>query len=74
MTFRNRITLLFMAIVAVLLFVALIGGIVALYLTGVNFSILAGIGFIALFGICIQNGVILITVFKQNLRRKMLLN
>ncbi|GAA3968990.1 CusA/CzcA family heavy metal efflux RND transporter [Hymenobacter antarcticus] len=50
---------------------ALIGGIVALHLTRVNFSISAGIGFIALFGICIQNGVILITVFKQNLRRRL---
>ena len=50
---------------------ALIGGIVALHLTGVNFSISAGIGFIALFGICIQNGIVLITVFKQNLRKKM---
>ncbi|OUJ72651.1 efflux RND transporter permease subunit [Hymenobacter crusticola] len=49
---------------------ALIGGIVALHITHVNFSISAGIGFIALFGICIQNGVILITVFKQNLRNK----
>ncbi|MBC6989129.1 efflux RND transporter permease subunit [Hymenobacter sp. BT491] len=50
---------------------ALIGGIVALHLTHINFSISAGIGFIALFGICIQNGVILITVFKQNLRKKL---
>jgi cobalt-zinc-cadmium resistance protein CzcA len=50
---------------------ALIGGILALHLTHVNFSISAGIGFIALFGICIQNGIVLITVFKQNLRRKM---
>src|SRR6202012_4061084 len=29
----------------------------------------AGIGFIALFGICIQDGVLLITVFKQNLEK-----
>ena len=36
-----------------------------------NFSISAGIGFIALFGICIQNGVILITVFRKNLEAKM---
>src|SRR5438045_2355868 len=36
---------------------AIIGGIAALLLSGVNFSISAGIGFIALFGICIQNGV-----------------
>ncbi len=46
---------------------AIVGGIIALLLTGTNFSISAGIGFIALFGICIQDGVLLITVFKQNL-------
>lgn len=46
---------------------AIVGGIIALHLTGTNFSISAGIGFIALFGICIQDGVLLITVFKQNL-------
>jgi len=50
---------------------ALIGGILALHLRGMNFSISAGIGFIALFGICIQNGVILITVFRKNLEAKM---
>ncbi len=46
---------------------AIVGGVIALHLTGTNFSISAGIGFIALFGICIQDGVLLITVFKQNL-------
>jgi len=46
---------------------ALVGGILALLITGTNFSISAGIGFIALFGICIQDGIILITVFKENL-------
>jgi cobalt-zinc-cadmium resistance protein CzcA len=46
---------------------AIVGGILALLVTGTNFSISAGIGFIALFGICIQDGVLLITVFKQNL-------
>lgn len=50
---------------------ALIGGIIALHLTSMNFSISAGIGFIALFGVCIQNGVILISVFKKNLEAKM---
>jgi cobalt-zinc-cadmium resistance protein CzcA len=50
---------------------ALIGGILALHFRGMNFSISAGIGFIALFGICIQNGVILITVFRKNLEAKM---
>jgi cobalt-zinc-cadmium resistance protein CzcA len=49
---------------------AIIGGILALHITGTVFSISAGIGFIALFGICIQNGVILISVFKQNLHHK----
>lgn len=48
---------------------AIIGGIVALLITGTNFSISAGIGFIALFGICIQNGVILISVFKSNVQK-----
>jgi cobalt-zinc-cadmium resistance protein CzcA len=38
-----------------------------LHLTGTNFSISAGIGFIALFGICIQDGIILITMFKENI-------
>jgi len=46
---------------------AIVGGLIALHITGTNFSISAGIGFIALFGICIQDGVLLITVFKQNL-------
>lgn len=50
---------------------ALIGGILALHITGTNFSISAGIGFIALFGVCIQNGVILISVFRKNLDGKM---
>ncbi len=50
---------------------ALIGGILALHITRMNFSISAGIGFIALFGVCIQNGVILISVFRKNLEAKM---
>ena len=48
---------------------AIVGGIAALLITCTNFSISAGIGFIALFGICIQNGVILISVFKKNLQQ-----
>jgi cobalt-zinc-cadmium resistance protein CzcA len=46
---------------------AIVGGIIGLLVTGTDFSISAGIGFIALFGICIQDGVLLITVFKQNI-------
>ena len=48
---------------------AIVGGLISLHLTGTNFSISAGIGFIALFGICIQDGIILITVFKENLQK-----
>lgn len=48
---------------------AAVGGIVALLVTRTNFSISAGIGFIALFGICIQNGVIMISVIKSKLRQ-----
>ncbi len=48
---------------------AIVGGIATLLMTGTNFNISAGIGFIALFGICIQNGVLLIIVFKQNLEK-----
>ena len=47
---------------------ALVGGILALHATGTIFGISAGVGFIALFGICVQNGVILISVFKKNLK------
>lgn len=50
---------------------ALIGGILALHVTGMNFGISAGVGFIALFGICIQNGVILITEFHKNIKAEM---
>lgn len=46
---------------------ALIGGILGLYFTGINFSISAGVGFIALFGVCVQNGVILVAVFNKYL-------
>jgi len=49
---------------------ALIGGILALHISGVFFGISAGIGFIALFGLCVQNGVILISIFKKNMELK----
>ena len=50
---------------------ALIGGILALHVTHMNFGISAGVGFIALFGICVQNGVILISVFNKNTSERM---
>ena len=50
------------------------GGIIALLITRFNFSISAGIGFIALFGICIQNGVIMISDIKHNIQNRMALS
>jgi len=47
---------------------ALIGGIFALYLTGIHLSVSAAIGFIALFGQAVLNGVVMVSYFNQ-LRR-----
>lgn len=44
---------------------AAIGGIAALYISGEELSISAGIGFLSLFGIAIQDGVILISYVKK---------
>lgn len=50
---------------------AIIGGVLALYFTGFNFSISAGIGFIILFGICIQQTVLLLSDLRRNVRAKL---
>lgn len=42
-----------------------IGGVLALYLRDMPFSISAGVGFIALFGIAVLNGIVLIEHFKE---------
>ena len=42
-----------------------IGGVIALWLRGMNFSISAGIGFIALFGVAVLNGIVLIAEFNR---------
>ena len=42
-----------------------IGGVLALMLRGMPFSISAGIGFIALFGVAVLNGIVLIGTFNQ---------
>ncbi|MBX9653916.1 CusA/CzcA family heavy metal efflux RND transporter [bacterium] len=60
------------ASLAVLIFLnvpmAATGGIVALWLRGLPFSISAGVGFIALFGVAVLNGVVLVTYIVE-LRR-----
>ena len=44
---------------------ALIGGVVALWITGEYMSVPASVGFIALLGIAVLNGVVLVTYFNQ---------
>ncbi|HEY9005358.1 MAG TPA: CusA/CzcA family heavy metal efflux RND transporter [Ohtaekwangia sp.] len=42
-----------------------IGGVLALWLRGMPFSISAGVGFIALFGVAVLNGIVLIAEFNR---------
>ncbi|MEI6048400.1 MAG: CusA/CzcA family heavy metal efflux RND transporter [Bacteroidota bacterium] len=42
-----------------------IGGVIALWSRGMNFSISAGVGFIALFGVAVLNGIVLIAEFNR---------
>ncbi len=44
---------------------ALIGGVLGLYLTGEYLSVPASVGFIALFGIAVQNGLVLVFCINQ---------
>lgn len=61
-TFRSfkQATLIFTAIP-----MSAIGGVFALMIRGMPFSISAGIGFIALFGVAVLNGIVLIGTFNQ---------
>ncbi len=47
---------------------ALVGGVVALWLTGENLSVPSSVGFIALFGIALENGMVLVTYLNQLIR------
>jgi cobalt-zinc-cadmium resistance protein CzcA len=47
---------------------ALVGGVVALWATGQNLSVPSSVGFIALFGIALENGMVLVTYFNQLVR------
>jgi cobalt-zinc-cadmium resistance protein CzcA len=44
---------------------ALVGGILAIFLLEINMSVSASIGFIALFGVAVSNGLILVSFFDQ---------
>jgi heavy metal efflux system protein len=54
-------SLLIMANIAI----APIGGLLALLITGTNFSVSSGVGFLALFGVCVQTGVIMLEYINQ---------
>ena len=47
---------------------ALVGGIVGLWMTGQNLSVPSSVGFIALFGIALENGMVLVTYLNQLLK------
>jgi cobalt-zinc-cadmium resistance protein CzcA len=42
---------------------AIVGGVVALWIRDIPFSISAGVGFIALFGVAVLNGIVMLTYF-----------
>ena len=44
---------------------ARIGGLLALFVTGTNFSVSSGVGFLALFGVSVQTGVIMLEYINQ---------
>jgi cobalt-zinc-cadmium resistance protein CzcA len=48
---------------------AVVGGILALYITGLNFSISAAIGFVSLFGVSVMDGILMITFYNQERAR-----
>jgi heavy metal efflux system protein len=41
------------------------GGVLALYLTGLDFSISAAVGFISLFGVSVMNGILIMTYYNE---------
>ena len=48
---------------------ALVGGVVALWISGQNLSVPASVGFIALFGIALENGMVLVSYLNQLVKR-----
>ena len=41
------------------------GGVIALYFSGLNFSISAAVGFVSLFGVSVMNGILIITYYNE---------
>jgi cobalt-zinc-cadmium resistance protein CzcA len=44
---------------------AVAGGVLALYVSGLNFSVSAAIGFVSLFGVSVMDGILMITFYNQ---------
>src|SRR5262249_61570931 len=44
---------------------AIAGGVLALYVSGLDFSISAAVGFVSLFGVSVMNGILIITYYNQ---------
>src|SRR5258708_35667358 len=53
------------SLVLVTVALAPVGGLFALYLTGTHFSVSSGVGFLALFGVSVQTGVIMVEYINQ---------
>ncbi len=52
-------------LVMVNILLAPVGGLYALYITGTHFSVSSGVGFLALFGVAVQTGVIMVEYINQ---------
>jgi heavy metal efflux system protein len=48
---------------------AVAGGVLTLWITGLNFSISAAIGFVSLLGISVMNGILMLTYYNETVQR-----
>ena len=69
MLFRSFGSLKSSALILLNIPLALVGGVAALWFTGQNLSVPASVGFIALLGIALENGMVLVTCMNQLLRQ-----
>ena len=53
------------AMIAACIPMALVGGVISLMLNGLDFSISAGVGFVALSGLAVLNGIVLVSYFNK---------
>ncbi|HEX8961782.1 MAG TPA: CusA/CzcA family heavy metal efflux RND transporter [Rhodocyclaceae bacterium] len=65
--YANFGNLVDVALAASVIPMAMIGGVLALFVTGTPFSVSAAIGFVALFGIAAMDGIIVLSFFNQEL-------